>query len=110
MVANWLVASGLVANVVRLDVNSDIDADNLRTNGCTVYYSSGDMRNHKGTFENFPKLPEGGFTMIAVKEGSRVRQFYSSYNSKAGHVRYEYYNSASAGSVWSAWTRIDVTT
>ncbi|MDE7441202.1 MAG: hypothetical protein K2M69_03445, partial [Muribaculaceae bacterium] len=95
-----------IANVVILDAKSDLNADELLTNGCTVYASSGDMRNHSGAYDNFPKEPEGGFTLIAVKEGGRVRQFWSGYNSRNLYVRYQSYSSALQKSVWSSWILI----
>ena len=95
-----------IANVVILNVNTDMDANNCRTSGCTVYTSSGDMRTHTALYDNFPKKPEGGFTMIALKEGGRVRHIWMGYNSSLIYERHEVYSNVTKGSVWTDWRQV----
>lgn len=99
-----IAATGKMVEVVTLEVNTDMDANNLNTSGCTIYRSSGDMRTHTAAYENFPLKPEGGFSLIVIKEGGWRRQIFMSYNSHNIYDRISYYTAS--GTKWKDWKQI----
>lgn len=82
----------------------NLNADTLNASNM-VYYPSSDMNTWTDTtFTNFPtSKPAGGFMLMVLKEGSYLRQIYSSYNDSHLYQRYQYF---SGGKKWSGWLKI----
>ncbi|MBD5379595.1 MAG: hypothetical protein HDR74_06875 [Bacteroides sp.] len=79
----------------------NLNADNLITNW-VAYTPNSDMNTWGNTtFENFPAgKPEGGFTLLSLREGSYRKQLYTYYNNNSIYVRSNFYNQ---GAKWGEW-------
>lgn len=79
----------------------NLDANNLSTPNIQ-YYPIGDMNTWGNTsFANFPtSKPAGGFTLVTLREGNYLRQFYTNYLDRHLYQRYTYYGGKP---VWSDW-------
>lgn len=88
---------------VSLDKTGDFDADAL-SDQYVIYDPTGDMRNGSGAWTHFPGVkPNGGFTLINLKEGIYKKQLYTEYDSNRLYIRNEHWDAATSGHVWSAW-------
>lgn len=85
-----------------------LNADNLNT-GYVCYTPNSDMNTWGSTaFTNFPTArPEGGFWLLAIREGNYMKQLYMSYNNNHLYTRRLYY---SGGSKWGEWATLALTT
>lgn len=98
----------LIPNIVTLAVGSDMDADTLTTKACTIFRTNGDMNGHgDAAYLNFPLKPQGGFSVIAIKEGNWDRQIFMSYASSNIYTRYKSYKNG--GGAYSSWTSLTPT-
>ncbi|MBD5319346.1 MAG: hypothetical protein HDS07_00370 [Bacteroides sp.] len=103
-VAEWLASTNLIPSYVKLQVGTDMDANALTTQSCTIYAPTGDMNKHTAAFLNFPgNKPEGGFSLICIKEGLWQRQIYMRYSDYSIYIRSNQFNQA--GNRWLPWYR-----
>lgn len=95
-----------LSNVMRgvsLDKTGDFDADAL-SDQYVIYDPIGDMQNSSGAWTHFPGVkPNGGFTLINLKEGGYTKQLYTEYNSNRLYIRNSHWDAAARVAAWSAW-------
>lgn len=95
-----------LSNVMRgvsLDKTGDFDADAL-SDQYVIYDPTGDMQNGSGTWTHFPGVkPNGGFTLINLKEGGYAKQLYTEYNSNRLYIRNTHWDATARAAAWSAW-------
>lgn len=92
---------------------TEISKGNINFNNYTaqgVYYPAGDM-NTWGTISwtNAPTTnrPEGGFSLVVLKEGNYTKQILTLYNSPRVYMRYTYYDGSAVK--WGSWNSLSLT-
>ena len=103
MIADALGSTGKMMTVYTIPAYSDLDADTL-TRENTIYRPVYDLNvQTKIKFDNFPERPEGGFSLIVLKEANYLRQIYMIYELNAIYMRCQVYKS---GTKWGKWQKL----
>lgn len=103
LIADALGSTGKMMTVRTIPAPSDLDADTL-TRENTIYRPEYDLNvQTEIKFDNFPKRPDGGFSLIVLKEAKYLRQIYMIYELNVIYMRCQVYKS---GAKWGKWQKL----
>ncbi len=107
-IADAFVKTNRFPDIKMLPLQGDIDADNLLTDGCTMYLST-DMGLLKGKLINFPfkKSLFGGICFIVTKQGSYFRQIAIGSKIEDFYIRKSKLD-ANMNQIWPNWYQLQI--